>query len=101
MSSFLNSYIRGCLGTEQLLNKIKILHFIRMHEAKYRNLIYKFSLVGAGVFLAMFPLADRIIFVALGNQWLEVESIIVARVMPLQDEPSINGYFFKHISLCN
>ena len=66
-------------------------------ELIHRDFTFKLSLVGAAAGLAMFVLADWIILIALGNQWLEVVPIIriLSIAIPVQVVLSTSGSFFQ------
>lgn len=66
-------------------------------EAIHRDFTFKLSLVGAAAGLAMFLLADWIILIALGKQWLDVVPIIriLAIAIPVQVVLSTSGSFFQ------
>lgn len=66
-------------------------------EAIHRDFTFKLSLVGAVAGLAMFVLADWIILIALGKQWLDVVPIIriLAIAIPVQVVLSTTGSFFQ------
>lgn len=66
-------------------------------EAIHRDFTFKLSLVGAAAGLAMFILADEIILIALGDQWLDVVPIIriLAIAIPVQVVLSTSGSFFQ------
>jgi O-antigen/teichoic acid export membrane protein len=66
-------------------------------EAIHRDFTFKLSLIGAGAGLAMFLLADWIILITLGNQWMDVIPIIriLAIAIPVQVVLSTSGSFFQ------
>ena len=66
-------------------------------EIIHRDFTFKLSLVGAAAGLAMFILADWIILIALGRQWLDVAPIIriLAIAIPVQVVLSTSGSFFQ------
>lgn len=66
-------------------------------EAIHRDFTFKLSLVGAAAGLATFILADWIILIALGKQWLDVVPIIriLAIAIPVQVVLSTSGSFFQ------
>jgi PST family polysaccharide transporter len=66
-------------------------------EAIHRDFTFKLSLIGAAAGLAMFILADWIILIALGKQWLDVVPIIriLAIAIPVQVVLSTSGSFFQ------
>lgn len=66
-------------------------------EEIHRHFTFRLSLVGASAGLAIFLLADWIIFIALGNQWMEVVPIIriLAIAIPVQVVLSTSGSFFQ------
>lgn len=66
-------------------------------EAIHRDFAFKLSLVGAAAGLAMFALADWIVLIALGKQWLDVVPIIriLAIAIPVQVVLSTSGSFFQ------
>lgn len=66
-------------------------------EAIHRDFTFKLSLIGAAAGLAMFVLADWIVLIALGDQWLEVIPVIriLAIAIPVQVVLSTSGSFFQ------
>ena len=66
-------------------------------EAIHRDFTFKLSLLGAAAGLAMFLLADWIILLILGNQWIDVVPIIriLAIAIPVQVVLSTSGSFFQ------
>jgi PST family polysaccharide transporter len=66
-------------------------------EAIHRDFTFKLSLVGAAAGLLMFLLADWIVLIALGGQWLDVIPIIriLAIAIPVQVVLSTSGSFFQ------
>ncbi len=66
-------------------------------EAIHRDFTFKLSLIGAAAGLAMFVLADWIVIIALGDQWLEVIPVvrILAIAIPVQVVLSTSGSFFQ------
>lgn len=66
-------------------------------EKIHRDFTFKLSLVGAAAGLAMFILAQEIILIALGDQWLDVVPIIriLAIAIPVQVVLSTSGSFFQ------
>jgi len=69
-------------------------------EAIHRDFTFKLSLLGAAAGLGMFFLADWIILVALGTQWLGIVPIIriLAIAIPVQVVLSTSGSFFQAMS---
>lgn len=66
-------------------------------EAIHRDFTFKLSLIGAAAGLAMFILADWIILIVLGDQWIEVIPVIriLAIAIPVQVVLSTSGSFFQ------
>ncbi|TGN39962.1 hypothetical protein E5Q11_06605 [Marinobacter confluentis] len=66
-------------------------------ESIHRDFTFKLSLVGAVAGLAMFALADWLVLIILGNQWLGVIPIIqiLAIAIPAQVVLSTCGSFFQ------
>lgn len=66
-------------------------------EAIHRDFTFKLSLVGAAAGLGMFVLAEWIVLVMLGKQWLDVIPIIriLAIAIPVQVVLSTSGSFFQ------
>lgn len=66
-------------------------------EEIHRDFVFKLSLVGAAAGLSMFVLADWIILIALGDQWLDVIPIIriLSIAIPVQVVLSTSGSFFQ------
>jgi O-antigen/teichoic acid export membrane protein len=66
-------------------------------EAIHRDFTFKLSLIGATAGLLMFLLAEIIVYIMLGNQWLEVIPIIkiLAIAVPVQVVLSTSGSFFQ------
>lgn len=78
--------------------------FIRKHagdcekvESIHRDFTFKLSLVGAVAGLTMFALADWVILIVLGRQWLDVVPIIriLSIAIPVQVVLSTSGSFFQ------
>lgn len=69
-------------------------------ERIHRDFTFKLSLVGAAAGLSMFILADWIILIALGDQWLDVVPIIriLSIAIPVQVVLSTSGSFFQAMS---
>lgn len=69
-------------------------------EAIHRDFTFKLSLLGAVAGLGMFLIADWIILVALGTQWLGIVPIIriLAIAIPVQVVLSTSGSFFQAMS---
>ncbi|MHA3887679.1 lipopolysaccharide biosynthesis protein [Stutzerimonas degradans] len=69
----------------------------RKVEEIHRNFTFKLSLLGAAAGLTMFLLAEWIILISLGNQWLDVVPIIriLAIAIPAQVVLSTSGSFFQ------
>jgi PST family polysaccharide transporter len=69
----------------------------RKVEAIHRDFTFKLSLLGATAGLAMYVLAEWVILIALGKQWLEVVPIIriLAIAIPVQVVLSTSGSFFQ------
>lgn len=66
-------------------------------EAIHRDFTFKLSLVGAAAGLAMFILADWVILITLGKQWMDVAPIIriLAIAIPVQVVLSTIGSFLQ------
>jgi O-antigen/teichoic acid export membrane protein len=66
-------------------------------EAIHRDFTFKLSLIGAAAGLTMFVLADWVVLIALGDQWLEVIPVIriLAIAIPVQVVLSTSGSFFQ------
>lgn len=66
-------------------------------EEIHRDFTFKLSLLGAVAGLAMFVLADWVVLLILGNQWVEVIPIIriLAIAIPVQVVLSTSGSFFQ------
>ena len=66
-------------------------------EAIHSDFSFKLSLLGTAAGLAMYSLADRIVKIALGDQWVEVVPIIeiLAIAVPVQVVLSTSGSFFQ------
>lgn len=66
-------------------------------EAIHRDFTFKLSIFGAAAGLAIFILADWIVVIMLGGQWLEVIPIIriLAIAIPVQVVLSTSGSFFQ------
>jgi O-antigen/teichoic acid export membrane protein len=66
-------------------------------EEIHRDFTFKLSLIGAVAGLAMFALADWIIMILLGNQWVAVIPIIriLTIAIPVQVVLSTSGSFFQ------
>lgn len=66
-------------------------------EEIHRDFTFKLSLLGAAAGLSMYVLAEQIIMLALGNQWLDVVPIIriLAIAIPVQVVLSTSGSFFQ------
>lgn len=66
-------------------------------EEIHRDFTFKLSLLGAAAGLAMFVLADWVVLLVLGNQWVEVIPIIriLAVAIPVQVVLSTSGSFFQ------
>tara|TARA_R110002110_G_scaffold26911_1_gene98430 strand:- start:52059 stop:53336 length:1278 start_codon:yes stop_codon:yes gene_type:complete len=66
-------------------------------EAIHRDFTFKLSIVGAFAGLSMFLMADWVVLVILGNQWVEVVPIIriLAIAIPVQVILSTSGSFFQ------
>lgn len=69
----------------------------RKVEEIHRDFTFRLSLLGAAAGLAMYVLAEWIILIALGNQWLDVVPIIriLAIAIPVQVVLSTSGSFFQ------
>ena len=69
----------------------------RKVEEIHRDFTFKLSLLGAAAGLAMYVLAEWIILIALGKQWLDVVPIIriLAIAVPVQVVLSTSGSFFQ------
>lgn len=69
----------------------------RKVEEIHRDFTFKLSLLGAAAGLAMYVLAEWIILIALGKQWLDVVPIIriLAIAIPVQVVLSTSGSFFQ------
>lgn len=66
-------------------------------EEIHRDFTFKLSLLGAAAGLGIFVLADWIVIIMLGDQWLEVIPIIriLAIAIPVQVVLSTSGSFFQ------
>jgi O-antigen/teichoic acid export membrane protein len=66
-------------------------------EQIHRDFVFKLSLIGAVAGLGMFILADWMILLVLGNQWLDVVPIIriLSIAIPVQVVLSTSGSFFQ------
>jgi len=66
-------------------------------EVIHRDFTFKLSLIGTAAGLAMFIMAEWIVRIVLGNQWLEVIPIIriLAIAIPVQVVLSTSGSFFQ------
>lgn len=66
-------------------------------EEIHRDFTFKLSLVGAAAGLAMYALAEWIVLIILGSQWLDVVPIIriLAIAIPVQVVLSTSGSFFQ------
>lgn len=66
-------------------------------EEIHRDFVFKLSIVGSVAGLSMFVLADWIVQLVLGNQWLDVIPIIriLAIAIPVQIVLSTSGSFFQ------
>ncbi|AWB33038.1 lipopolysaccharide biosynthesis protein [Orrella marina] len=69
-------------------------------EEIHQSFTFRLSLLGAAAGLLMFLLADWIILIALGNQWVDVIPIIriLAMAIPVQVILSTSGSFFQAMS---
>jgi PST family polysaccharide transporter len=66
-------------------------------ESIHRDFTFKLSILGAVAGLAMYVLADWIVMILLGDQWVEVIPIIrvLAVAIPVQVVLSTSGSFFQ------
>lgn len=72
----------------------------RKVEAIHSDFTFKLSLIGAAAGLSMYALADWIILITLGKQWLDVVPIIriLSIAIPVQVVLSTCGSFFQAMS---
>lgn len=69
-------------------------------EEVHRDFSFKLSVIGAAAGLAMYVLADWVVLIALGRQWIDVIPIIriLAIAIPVQVVLSTSGSFFQAMS---
>lgn len=69
-------------------------------EELHRSFLFKLSLVGSAVALAVFFLAETIVQIVLGSQWVEVVPVIkiLSIAIPAQVVMSTSGSFFQAIN---